>query len=159
MDNTKKNTLIERVYDGMRVVDSDGHDIGKVEFVKMGDPEAQTTRGNRIGPAEGVTPLDSDYNEPEVPQPIRDDLLRAGFIKVDGRGLFDSDRYFRADVIEAVEGDVVRIRLPKDRLPVEGEEKIVDTVPNHRERGGGDVVMPPAAVGRILPGGPGGTNQ
>src|SRR5829696_9061742 len=104
MDNTmrNKNTLIERVYDGMRVVDSDGRDVGKVELVKMGDPEAETTQGNRIGPATGVTPLDSDYNEPEVPQPIRDDLLRAGFIKVDGANLFDTDRYFRADVIESV---------------------------------------------------------
>ena len=159
MDNTRKNSLIERVYDGMRVVDVDGHDIGKVEMVKMGDPEALTARGNRVGPATGVTPLDSDYNEPEVPQPIRDDLLRVGFIKVDGAGLFDSDRYFRADVIESVDGDTVRIRLPKDRLPVEGEEKIVDTVPTHRERGGGDVVMPPAAVGRILPGGTGNTSN
>jgi len=159
LDNTRKNTLIERVYDGMRVVDSDGHDIGKVEMVKMGDPEAMTSKGNRIGPAEGITPLDSDYNEPEVPQPIRDHLLRVGFVKVDGNGLFDSDRYFRADVIESVEGDVVRIRLPKDRLAVEGEEKIVDTVPHHRESGGGDFVMPPAAVGRILPGGTGTANQ
>jgi hypothetical protein len=160
MDNTRtKNALIERVYDGMRVVDSEGRDVGKVQFVKMGDPEAETTQGNRIGAATGVTPLDSDYNEPEVPQPIRDDLLRVGFIKVDGAGLFDTDRYFRADVIESVEGDVVRIRLTKDRLPVEGEEKIVDTVPTHRERGGGDIVMPPAAVGRILPGGTGTPNQ
>ncbi|HEV8638405.1 MAG TPA: hypothetical protein VG370_29680, partial [Chloroflexota bacterium] len=69
MDNTKRNTLIQRVYEGMRVVDS------------------------------------------EVAQPIRADLLRVGFVKVDGPNLFDTDRYVRADVIEAVEGDTVRIRL------------------------------------------------
>src|SRR5688500_16145259 len=124
MDNTKRNTLIERVYEGMRVVDVDGNDIGKVEFVKMGDPEAVTTDGNRIGPAAGVTPLDSDYDEPEVPQPMRDRLLRAGFIKVDSANLFDTDRYVQADAIHAVDGDCVRIRTSKDRLPAEGEEGI-----------------------------------
>jgi hypothetical protein len=159
MDNTRKNSLIERVYEGMRVVDSTGNDVGRVEMVKMGDPEAMTARGNRIGPAEGITPLDSDYNEPEVPQPIRDDLLRVGFIKVDGANLFDTDRYLRADVIEAVEGDTVRIRLPKDRLPVEGEERTVDTVPHDRQREGGAIVMPPAAAGRLFPGGTGTSNQ
>jgi hypothetical protein len=153
MDNTKKNTLIQRVYEGMRVVDSEGKDIGKVEMVKMGDPEAMTTAGNEVGPATGVVPLDTEYDEPEVPQPIRDDLLRVGFIKVDGANLFDTDRYFRADVIEAVEGDTVRIRLPQERLAVEDEEGTVDRVPHHDDRthGRGGIVMPPAATGTMFP--------
>jgi hypothetical protein len=159
MDNTKRNTLIQRVYEGMKVVDADGKDIGKVEMVKMGDPEAMTTQGNEVGPAAGIVPLDNEYDEPEVPQPIRDDLLRVGFIKVDGANLFDSDRYFRADVIEAVEGDTVRIRLPESRLPVEGEEGTVHRVPEHDDRAGGGIVMPPAATGTLFPGGHPGTSR
>lgn len=160
MDNTKKNTLIERVYEGMRVVDAQGDDIGKVEFVKMGDADAVTTQGNRIGPAAGVTPLDSDYDEPEVPQPMRDNLLRVGFIKVDSAGLFDTDRYVQADAIQSVDGDCVCIRTSRERLPTEGEEGTVDRVPTHTEpqREGGAIVMPPAAVGRIMPGGTGTSN-
>ena len=151
MDNTSKNTLIQRVYEGMRVVDADGKDIGKVEMVKMGDPEAITTQGNEVGTVSGFVPLDNEYNEPEVPQPIRDDLLRYGFIKVDGPGLFDTDRYFRADVITSVEGDCVCIGLPEARLAREGEEGTVDRVPRHSERAGGGIVMPPAATGTMFP--------
>jgi hypothetical protein len=139
----------------MRVVDVEGKDIGKVEMVKMGDPEAMTTQGNEIGPSTGIVPLDHEYNEPEVPQPIRGDLLRVGFIKVDGPDLFDTDRYFRADAIESVEGDTVRIRLPERRLATEGEEGTVDRVPYHDERAGGALEMPPAATGTMFPGGTG----
>ncbi|HEV8633949.1 MAG TPA: hypothetical protein VG370_06880, partial [Chloroflexota bacterium] len=93
----------------------------------------------------------------EVAQPIRADLLRVGFVKVDGPNLFDTDRYVRADVIEAVEGDTVRIRLPERRLPVEGEEGTVHRVPYHDERAGGAIEMPPAATGTMFPGGGAGT--
>src|SRR5207249_1306676 len=48
LDNTSvfKSKLIERVQEGMRVIDANGDDIGSVEHLKMGDPEALTTAGN-----------------------------------------------------------------------------------------------------------------
>jgi hypothetical protein len=40
-------------------------------------------------------------------------------VKVDGPDLADTDRYARADWIESVAGDRVRLSVPRARLPVE----------------------------------------
>ena len=114
---------IELVKDGMEVVDAAGEKVGKVEYLKMGDPQAVTTAGEEheagglIGRvAQTVFP---DETEPDVPQPLRAQLMRNGFIKVDGPGLLDTDRYVRADLIESVSGDRVILRVRKDQLPRE----------------------------------------
>src|SRR5947209_4632952 len=94
--------LIERVYEGMKVVDAVGREIGKVSYVQMGDPEAATTQGNRpmrtglLGDiAQAISPAVEP--EPEVAEPLWSELTRLGFIKVDGPGLFEAERYVRAD--------------------------------------------------------------
>jgi hypothetical protein len=154
MDNSSvfKTQLIERVQEGMRVVDADGNDIGSVEHLKMGDPEALTTAGNEPTVSAGYVPLTSDADEPEVPEPLRSDLLRVGYIKVDGKDLFDTDRYLRADVIERVEGDKVYLRLPQGRLAVESGDDLANVQPSHRvPPGDRRVVVPPPAAGLGLP--------
>src|SRR5262245_46814461 len=45
-----RTQLIELVREGMGVHGADGERIGNVELVKMGDPEAMTTRGNDMTP-------------------------------------------------------------------------------------------------------------
>ncbi len=50
--------------------------------------------------------------EPDVPEPLRSQLLRTGFIKVDGSGLADADRYIGADRISEVSGATVRLTPP-----------------------------------------------
>ena len=82
-----KTQLIERVQEGMRVIDANGDDIGYVQHLKMGDPEAVTTAGNEPTVSAGYVPLSDDADEPQVPEPIRSDLLRVGYIKVDGPNL------------------------------------------------------------------------
>src|SRR5688500_481828 len=135
MDNTSvfKSQLMERVHEGMRVIDAKGDDIGYVAHFKMGDPEALTTKGNEPTVSAGYIPLSDDADEPEVPEPIRSDLLRVGYIKVDGPDLFDTDRYLRADVVERVEGEKVFLRLERDRLAVEhGDQLAKEIQPSHR---------------------------
>src|SRR5438105_2182227 len=44
------SSAIARVREGMRVLDVAGSEIGKVEYVQMGDPEAVTTAGNQATP-------------------------------------------------------------------------------------------------------------
>jgi hypothetical protein len=67
---------IEEVFKGMRVVDAHGKEIGKVELVNMGDPNAVTIRGQE------------EAARPRVPQPFADRLLSVGYLKVDRTGLF-----------------------------------------------------------------------
>jgi hypothetical protein len=154
MDNSSvfKSQLIERVQEGMRVIDANGDDIGSVQHLKMGDPAAVTTAGNEPTVSAGYVPLSDDADEPEVAEPIRSDLLRVGYIKVDGPDLFDTDRYLRADVVERVEDDKVYLRLPKDRLAVEGDDDLASVQPSHRVAPGDRrVVVPPPAAGLGLP--------
>jgi len=112
---------IEMVREGMTVMDSTGDKVGKVEGLKMGDPEAATEQGNELqdtgilgGLANAVF---GDEREPDVPGPARARLLRSGYIKIDSPGfLFETDRYVPADMISSVDGDTVHLRVPKDQL-------------------------------------------
>ena len=111
--------LIERVTEGMTVVDASGEKLGKVEYVQMGDPQAVTTQGNENQPdligRVGTTIL-GDEREPDVPEPARSMLVRSGFIKVDGPGLLDTDRYVRSDLIASVSDDTVTLTANKAQL-------------------------------------------
>jgi len=131
--------FIERVVDGMMVVDANGKAIGKVEYVKFGDPGADTTQGNESDGGVGfvaapwpmttgdTTPTNRGIGmlfpggEPDVEEPLRSQLLREGFIKIDGSDLFDTDRYVRGDQIIDVTGDTVRIALREREVPKETE--------------------------------------
>jgi hypothetical protein len=106
---------IEKVFEGMRVVDAKGKEIGKVDFVKIGDPEAVTTRGQDEG------------TRPNVPPPFADRLLRIGYIKVDRKGLFARDVYAAASEIDrveddAVQGDKVILKVPEEMLLQEASD-------------------------------------
>jgi Uncharacterized protein conserved in bacteria (DUF2171) len=114
---------IEHVREGMEVIDRDGKEIGKVEYIKMGDPQAATTAGSEheAGGLVGkiAQTVFSDETEPDVPEPKRAQLVRYGFLKVDGAGLFGADRYVRADRIANVSDDRVILSVGKDELPRE----------------------------------------
>ena len=110
---------IVNVVRGMTVVDKAGAEVGKVELVKMGDPESITTEGQRVGESEGVVHAlaDSIFGaEPDVPGPLAARLLRMGYVKVDGKGLLETDRYVASDQIGEVDQDVVRLNVSKDEL-------------------------------------------
>jgi hypothetical protein len=113
---------IQLVHEGMRVVDLNGDDIGAVEFVKMGDPNAATIGADAPGDGGFLRDVAKAFGwgaEPDLPATLRARLLRVGFIKVDGKGLTDTDRYVMADKIASVSNDTVRLTLPKNRLATE----------------------------------------
>jgi hypothetical protein len=155
VDNSSvfRNKWMEMVREGMEVVDVDGNSMGTVEFIKMGDPEALTTRGNEPTPSAGVMPMTNESDEPQVPEPLRSDLVRVGFVKIDGKNLFDTDRYFRADTVDRVEGGKVFMKLPEERAAVEGSDELeYEVQPDERVRPGErTVTMPPPAAGLGLP--------
>ena len=91
---------ISQVVEGMRVFDAIGKEIGTVEFVKLGDPEAITTLGE-----------ETDDGEPLVAGELRERLLRLGFVKVDRKGLLKSDAYVAADEIDSVQNGAVHLTV------------------------------------------------
>jgi hypothetical protein len=99
---------IEQVVEGMGVVDADGEEVGKVEFVKMGDPQAVTIAG------------EDPSTMPLVSRPFAERLLRVGYIQIDRKGLFARDAYAAATEIERVEGDAVHLNVPKGMLLPKG---------------------------------------
>jgi hypothetical protein len=104
--------------DSMRVVDATGETIGNVDYIKMGDPGAATV--DSVAPsAPGLLEAFPGGGEPDVPEPLRSRLLRQGYIKVDGKGWIDTDRYVPADEIGRVAGDIVRLTVDKDQLLTE----------------------------------------
>ena len=101
---------ISQVVEGMRVFDAAGKEVGKVEFVKLGDPEAITTLGE-----------ETDNGEPRVVGELRERLLRLGFIKVDRNGLLKSDAYVAADEIDGVQDGTVRLTVTDKEMLKEGD--------------------------------------
>lgn len=134
--NTPETKLIEQVFEGMKVVDNAGENLGKVDYVQMGDPNAATTQGQMntgsgVGSAAvapgimadtgsaggGVAPIPLDLNRgPDVPEPERSNLIRMGYFKVNGPGikwLGGANYYVRADQILDVTDDTVRVGVQK----------------------------------------------
>jgi hypothetical protein len=115
------NTLIN-VREGMKVYDRNNKHVGTVEFVRMGDEDV-----TQAGP-ETATPSAEPYINPlaealadvfspeELPQPVRDRLLRYGFIRIEPGTLFGRDRYVAADQVAGVSDDRVLLKLSADEL-------------------------------------------
>ncbi|HEV2067794.1 MAG TPA: hypothetical protein VGR08_13255 [Thermomicrobiales bacterium] len=113
---------IAQVREGMRVIDSAGQEIGNVSLVRIGDPEAVTLEGEASGD-QGILGSVANafgfWEEPDLPPTLQARLMRFGFIKIDGEGLFSKDRYVRSDKIAGVSGDTVRLTVSKDRVAEE----------------------------------------
>lgn len=119
--DTTASGPIAMVQDKMKVVDANGDDLGKVDYVRLGDPQAATTAGQAMDVTDDTivddvaTALGGDL-EPSVDEPLRSQLLRTGFIKIDGKGWIDTDRYVPADQIASVSGYTVTLSVTKDSL-------------------------------------------
>jgi len=115
---------MDRVREGMTVVDAAGRRLGKVVRLRLGDPEAATTEGNEpTGDAAGVVfaPAASTGGTPAVGGAVpfargaddEDDvpasLQRTGFLELDGPGLAGAERYVAADRVTEVSGDTVQL--------------------------------------------------
>jgi hypothetical protein len=122
MASDESGQPIAAVRKGMRVVDSDGLDIGAVERVKMGDPLGLTADRQVAGEVDSF--LDHVVEsvsgpEPDVSPGLAGRLVRLGYVKVDGEGFADRDRYVAADEIADVTTDEVHLSIPQDQLATE----------------------------------------
>ncbi|MBW3633018.1 MAG: DUF2171 domain-containing protein [Chloroflexi bacterium] len=114
-----ESQVINQIREGMRVVDVTGEELGKVEYVQMGDPDAVTVQDNSPGEPGDLIRGFLGVGEPDVPEPLRSRLLRFGYVKIDGPGWIDTDRYVTADLIQGISGDTVTLKVDKDRVMAE----------------------------------------
>jgi hypothetical protein len=104
--------VIEQVHEGMDVVAPDGKKIGKVEDLKMGDPEAVTSDG-QTDPATGGlvgSVIDEFAKASRLPRHTAERLLRIGYVKIDRSGLFAGHAYLASDELDRVEGDTLWLK-------------------------------------------------
>ena len=101
--------VIEQVREGMHVVATDGKKIGKVEDLKMGDPEAVTSDGQTDPETGGLmgSVINGFAESSNLPHHTAERLLRIGYVKVDRSGFLTGHAYFAADELDRVEGDTL----------------------------------------------------
>jgi hypothetical protein len=112
---------MERIREGMRVVDAAGEEIGTVEFVQMGDSQA-VTLGADAGDEDRIVERGDTFDwgdEPDLPESLRARLMRTGFIKVDVKGLFTGSRYVATEEIDSVAGETVTLAITRDQMAEE----------------------------------------
>ncbi len=108
------STPLERVREGMTVLEADGRPLGTVTRLQMGDPQAATTAGNEPAASGGSETFGSFWGSDteglgDVPDALRQDLRRAGFIQIDGPDLEGANRFVPGDRVAEVSGDTVRL--------------------------------------------------
>lgn len=117
MGGSLDRSLIAHVEEGMVVVDQGGQLLGTVVYVQFGDPRVVVGTGNTLDGPRVLDQVSStvfgDEREPDVAEPKRSQLVRYGFLKVDGGSLFNRNHYVRSDLIAAVEGDCVTLTVSK----------------------------------------------
>ncbi len=112
-------SIFESVAKGMRVVDSTGMEIGKVEHVVPPNPKAEAFEVTYAAARQSVL-LDGLNSmigsEPKVPEEMARRLFLAGYIKIRGHGFWTSNTYAAADVIDHIEEGKVYLNLSRHEL-------------------------------------------
>ena len=112
--DTVEGGPISQVQIGDKVVDSTGKEIGKVKFVKMGDPNAATTEG-QWGYSPGFLGLwGNDYDVGQLPEQAQGQLMRVGFIHIDIP--WAGDKFAGAGMIDRVTSNTVVLNVPEANL-------------------------------------------
>jgi hypothetical protein len=105
---------ISHIHIDDRVVDATGKEIGSVKFVKMGDPNAATDKGQVGYEGVGLFGFGDPYDLGELPEQAQEQLLRVGFIHIDVP--MARDRFAGAGQIARVEANTVYLTVPEDAL-------------------------------------------
>nr|WP_091302876.1 hypothetical protein [Micromonospora halophytica] len=116
-----EQTVISRVTTGMRVVDAEGVEVGTVDLVQRGDPNAVTVQAPTADPGSSLDELieAAAVEEPEVPADLAARLLRTGYLKVSTELARTGAVYVLADQIATVADGQIRLDVPAGDLPPE----------------------------------------
>jgi hypothetical protein len=94
MQPTTEPLPITAVTVGMPVLDPVGAEAGVVTAVQMPGTDVR----------------------PDVAAGVAEELMGAGYIRIDGSGFLTNDTYAGGDQIRATEEDVVHLRVTRDQL-------------------------------------------
>lgn len=115
--------LPEQVRVGMKVYDSEGHHIGKVDDLKFPEnaiaPEVEVAEVDEIIDDRDETIIDAvaeAFGREEIPEPLRSQLLRDGYVHLDASGLFAADRYILPEQISGLTDDGIKLNVTRDAL-------------------------------------------
>jgi hypothetical protein len=117
-------TILENIKTGMRVFDQADNEIGTVDYVKLSDedPTQPGVETRTVQPIQGdshdslVENMLDVFNPDDIPEELRERLLREGFVRVESDGLFHADRYILPNQIQSVNDDEVRLNVMKAAL-------------------------------------------
>ncbi|HVW92947.1 MAG TPA: hypothetical protein VHB74_10090 [Devosia sp.] len=116
-------TLPRDVHIGMRVIDSAQNEIGKVEDFRFSENEEEpdvepATLDTTARPADGnlMSDLAQAFAPDEMPDEMRERLLREGYILLDTKGLFAVDRYVLPEQIASSTGDTLTLSVTRNEL-------------------------------------------
>ncbi|MGN9802995.1 hypothetical protein [Micromonospora sp. L32] len=118
---TEQHAAISRVTTGMRVIDTAGVEVGTVDLVQRGDPNAVTVQAPTADPGGSLDELieAAAVEEPDVPADLAARLLRTGYLKVSTELARTGAVYVLADQIAAVTDGQVRLAVGVGDLPPE----------------------------------------
>ncbi|MBM0260500.1 hypothetical protein [Micromonospora sp. 4G55] len=118
---TEQQATISRVTTGMRVIDTAGVEVGTVDLVQRGDPNAVTVQAPTADPGGSLDELieSAAVEEPDVPADLAARLLRTGYLKVSTELARTGAVYVLADQIAAVTDGQVRLAVSVGDLPPE----------------------------------------
>jgi hypothetical protein len=111
--DTVEGGPISKAMIGDRVVDSTGKELGKVKFVKMGDPTAVTDEGQWSFQT-SILGWGSDYDLSSLPEQAQEQFMRVGYIHIDIS--FARDKFAGAGMIDRVEDGTVYLKVPEANL-------------------------------------------
>lgn len=112
---------ISRITTGMPVIDVDGVEVGTVDLVQRGDPNAVTVQTPTADPGSSLDELieSTAVREPDVPADLAARLMHGGYLKVSTELAGTGAVYVPADWIGTVTDGRVRLDVPAANLPAE----------------------------------------
>lgn len=123
--HTREHNILEHIREGMKVFDAENQELGKVDFVYLGEVSSQAVESGNV-PQKPSHPQDSaedllhfaqkafgkDKLEPE----LRQRLLYYGYAHVDVPGLLTHNRYVLPDQITRVTDDGIYLLATRREL-------------------------------------------
>ena len=118
-------TLMAKIKEGMAVIDRDGHTVGHVKHLYMGDTDPDTPEIEAVR----ATPTQSDYADgfmvqfaqaiapgPDIPDELVNRMRRAGYIRIDTGPLGLERCYALSDEVVQVTDEEVHLNVSDEAL-------------------------------------------